>query len=102
MRTILTVLRKLLPVRRADTNERSVQEIERQVAVLREKIRYLQVMAMRPGQSSKDLERLRWLEGVARNAVKRRVSEIALMKGGQALPSARTSGVDSKSQTSDA
>jgi hypothetical protein len=80
-----------------------VEEVERQVAVLREKIRYLQVMAMRPGQSSKDLERLRWLERAARTAVKRRVSEIALVKGGQeAPPSERMSGVDRKSQTSDA
>jgi hypothetical protein len=102
MRTILTVLRKLLPVRRASTNGRSVEEIERQVAVLRDKIRYLQVMAMRPAQSSQDLERLRWLERAARNAVKRRVSEIALVKGGRALPSTRTSGEDRKSQTSDA
>jgi len=102
MTTILTVLRRLLRRRQIPANTRSVDEMARQVALLREKIRYLQVMAMRPGHSSKDLERLRWLEGVARNAVKRRVSEIALMKGGQALPSARTSGVDSKSQTSDA
>jgi hypothetical protein len=102
MRTILTVLRKLLPVRRTSANERSVEEIERQVAVLREKIRYLQVTAMRPRQSSKDLESLRWLERAARNAVKRRVSEIALVKGGQALPSVRKSGLDRKSQTSDA
>ena len=102
MRTILSALGRLLRVRRASTNERSVDEIERQVALLRDKIRYLQVMEMRPGQSSKDLERLRWLEGVARKAVRRRVSEIALIKGGQALPSARTSGADSKSQTSDA
>jgi hypothetical protein len=102
MRTILTVLRRLLRRRQIPANTLSVDEMARQVALLREKIRYLQVMAMRPGHSSKDLERLRWLEGVARNAVKRRVSEIALMKGGQALPSARTSGVDSKSQTSDA
>ena len=102
MRTILTVLRRLLRRRQMPANTRSVEEMERQVALLREKIRYLQVMAMRPGHSSKDLERLRWLEGVARNAVKRRVSEIAFMKGGQALPSARTSGADSKSQTSDA
>jgi len=102
MRTILTVLRRLLRRRQIPANTRSVDEMARQVALLREKIRYLQVMAMRPGHSSKDLERLRWLEGVARNAVKRRVSEIALMKGGQALPSARASGVDSKSQTSDA
>jgi hypothetical protein len=102
MRTILTVLRRLLRRRQIPANTRSVDEMARQVALLREKIRYLQVMAMRPGHSSKDLERLRWLEGVARNAVKRRVSEIALMKGGQTLPSARTSGADSKSQTSDA
>ena len=102
MRTILAALGRLLRVRRASAKGRNVEEVERQVAVLREKIRYLQVMAMRPGQSSKDLERLRWLERAARNAVKRRVSEIAFMKGGQALPSARTSGADSKSQTSDA
>src|SRR5262249_49089673 len=62
---------------------------------------YLQVMAMRPGQSSKDLERLRWFEGMARNAVKRRLSEVALVQGAQALPSVRTSGVDRTSKTND-
>ena len=102
MRTILTVLRSLLRRRQMPANTRSVEEIERQVALLREKIRYLQVMAMRPGQSSKDLERLRWLEGVARNAVKRRLSEVALVKDAPALPSVRASEADRKSQTSDA
>lgn len=101
MRTILTVLRSLLRRRQMPANTRSVEEIERQVALLREKIRYLQVMAM-PGQSSKDLERLRWLEGVARNAVKRRISEVALVKDAPALPSVRASEADRKSQTSDA
>ena len=56
--------------------------MERQVGLLRDKIRYLQVMAMRPGQSPKDLERLRWLERQARTHVKQRVAEIALLKGG--------------------
>ena len=52
-------------------SKRSVEEMECQVALLREKVRYLQVLAMRPGQSSKDLERLRWLERAARIEVKR-------------------------------
>jgi len=102
MRTILAALGRLLRVRRASADERTVEEMERQVAVLREKIRYLQVMAMRPGQSSKDLERLRWLERAARTAVKLRISEIALRKDSQALPSVRTRAVDRRSQTSEA
>lgn len=102
MRTILAALGRLLRFRRAPANERSVEERERQVALLREKIRYLQVMAMRPAQSSKDLERLRWLERAAMDAVKQRASEIALLKDSQALPSVRTRAVDRRSQTSDA
>src|SRR5262245_54501771 len=57
MRTILTVLGRLLRARRVPASKRIVLEMEREAALLREKIRYLQVMAMRPGQSSKDLER---------------------------------------------
>jgi hypothetical protein len=91
MRAILSALRRLLRVRPVTANKPSVQEMERQVALLREKIRYLQVMAMRPGNSSKDLERLRWLERAGRAQVKRRVSEIALEKGKQAVPRIRES-----------
>ena len=47
MRAILTALGRLLRVRRQ--NKRNVEEMERQVLLLREKIRYLQVIAMRPG-----------------------------------------------------
>ena len=50
MRTILTVLGRLLRVRRVPASKRSVEEMECQVALLREKVRYLQVLAMRPGQ----------------------------------------------------
>ena len=57
MRAILTALGRLLRVRRP--NKRNVEEMERQVLLLREKIRYLQVIAMRPGHSAEDLERLR-------------------------------------------
>jgi hypothetical protein len=102
MRTILTVLGRLLRARRVPASKRIVQEMEREVALLREKIRYLQVMAMRPGQPSKELERLYWLERAARTQVKRRVSQIALVKGRQPLPGMRTSGLDKKSQTTDA
>jgi hypothetical protein len=91
MRAILSALGRLLRVRPVTANKPSVEEMERQVALLREKIRYLQVMAMRPGNSSKDLARLRWLERAARVQVKRRVSEIALVKDKQALPTMRTS-----------
>ena len=73
--------------------------MERQVLLLREKIHYLQVIAMRPGHSAEDLERLRWLERAARAQVKRRASEIALVRGKQAAPRMRTG---SQSQTSDA
>ena len=66
MRTILAVLGRLLRVRRVSAKRRSVEEMERQVGLLRDKIRYLQVMAMRPGQSPKDRERLLWLERQAR------------------------------------
>ena len=97
MRAILTALGKLLRVRRP--NKRNLKEMERQVLLLREKIRYLQVIAMRPGHSAKDLERLRWLERAARAQVKRRASEIALVRGKQAPPRMRTG---SQSQTSDA
>jgi hypothetical protein len=90
MRTILAALGSLLRVRRVPVNKPSVEEMERQMVLLREKIRYLQVMAMRPGHSSKDLERLRWLERAARAQVKRRISEIALVRDKQALPTMRT------------
>ena len=56
----------------ASANKGSVEEMERQVLLLREKIHYLQVIAMRPGHSAEDLERLRWLERAARAQVKRR------------------------------
>ena len=49
MRAILTALGRLLRVRRLSANKGSVEEMERQVLLLREKIRYLQVIAMRPG-----------------------------------------------------
>ena len=81
MRAILTALGRLLRVRRP--NKRNVEEMERQVLLLREKIRYLQVIAMRPGHSAEDLERLRWLERAARAQVKRRASEIAFVKDKQ-------------------
>src|SRR3984957_7818542 len=81
MRAILTALGRLLRIRRP--NKRNLKEMERQVLLLREKIRYLQVIAMRPGHSAKDLERLRWLERTARAQVKRRASEIALVRGKQ-------------------
>lgn len=80
MRAILTALGRLLRVHRVSANRLSADEMERQVMLLRERIRYLQVIAMRPGNSPKDLERLRWLEQVARAKVKRRVSEITLVK----------------------
>jgi len=96
-KVILTALGRLLSIRRVSAHKRIVEEMEREVALLREKIRYLQVMAMRPGQSSEDLEGLYWLERAARTQVKRRVSQIALVKSRQALPGMRTSG-----QTSDA
>lgn len=96
MRAILTALGRLLRVRRP--SKRNVEEMERQL-LLREKIRYLQVIAMRPGHSAKDLERLRWLERAARAQVKRRASEIALVRGKQAPLRMRTG---SQSQTSDA
>jgi len=82
MRTSLTVLRKLLPVR--TRAERASDE--RRVALLREKIRYLQIMDI-AGAVVPGLERLRRLEGVAGTAVKWRASEFVLVKGGQALPS---------------
>ena len=82
MRAILTSLGRLLRVRRS-ANKRNVEEMERQVLLLREKIRYLQVIAMRPGHSAEDLERLRWLERAARAQVKRRASEIAFVKDKQ-------------------
>ena len=88
MRAILTALGRLLRVSRP--NKRNVKEMERQVRLLREKIRYLQVIAMRPGHSAKDLERLRWLERAARAQVKRRASEIAFVKDKKALPRMRT------------
>ena len=80
MRAILTALGRLLRVRRP--SKRNVEEMERQL-LLREKIHYLQVIAMRPGHSAKDLERLRWLERAARAQVKRRASEIAFVKDKQ-------------------
>jgi hypothetical protein len=97
MRAILTALGRLLRVSRP--NKRNVKEMERQVRLLREKIRYLQVIAMRPGHSAKDLERLRWLERAARAQVKRRASEIAFVKDKKALPRMRTG---NRSETSDA
>ena len=102
MRTIVMTLGRLLRIRRVSANKPSVEEMERQVALLRDKIRYLQVMAMRPGQSPKDLEHLRRLERQARTHVKKRVAEIALLKGGHALPNMRTSGLDTASEKSDA
>ena len=66
MRAILTALGRLLRIRRP--NKRNLKEMERQVLLLREKIRYLQVIAMRPGHSAKDLERLRWLERTGEGA----------------------------------
>ena len=69
MRAILTALGRLLRVRRL--NKGNVEEMERQVLLLREKIRYLQVIAMRPGHSAEDLERLRWLERAARAQLRR-------------------------------
>jgi hypothetical protein len=57
MRTIVMTLGRLLRIRRVSANKPSVEEMERQVALLRQKIRYLQVIAMRSGHSSKDLER---------------------------------------------
>ena len=101
-KVILTALGRLLRIRRVSANKRIVEEMEREVAPLREKIRYLQVMAIRPGQSSKDLKGSYWLERAARTQVKRRVSQIALMKGRQALTGVRTSGLGRNSQTSDA
>ena len=64
MRAILTALGRLLPVRRP--NKRNVEEMERQALSFREKIHDLQVIAMRPGHSAEDLERLRWFERAAR------------------------------------
>ena len=96
-KVILSALRRLPRIRKVSANKRIVEGMEREVALLREKIRYLQVMAMRPGQPSKDIERLYWLERAVRTRVKRRVSQIALVKSRQALPGMRTSG-----QTSDA
>ena len=81
MRAILRALGRLLRVRRL--NKRNVEEMERQLLLLRDKIRYLQVIAMRPGHSAEDLERLRWLECAARAQVKRRASEIAFVKDEQ-------------------
>jgi hypothetical protein len=81
MRAILTALGRLLHVRRQ--NKRNVEEMERQVLLFREKVRYLQVIAMRPGHSAEDLERLRRLERAARAQVKQRASEIAFVKGKQ-------------------
>ena len=101
-KVILTALGRLLRIRRVSANKRIVEEMEREVALLREKIRYLQVMAIRPGQSSKDLEGLYWLERAARTQVKRRDSQIVLVKGRQALPRVRTRRPGRKSQTSDA
>jgi hypothetical protein len=89
----LIALGRLLRRRQMPAKTHVVEEMKRQVALLREKIRYLQVMAMRPGQSSKDLERLRRLERAARTAVKRRASEIALVKGGEVPPNIKTSGL---------
>jgi hypothetical protein len=89
MRAILTALGRLLRVHRVSANRLSADEMERQVMLLRERIRYLQVIAMRPGNSPKDLERLRWLEQVARAKVKRRVSEITLVKDRRARASHR-------------
>ena len=83
MRAILTALGRLLRVRRLSANKGSVEEMERQVLLLREKIRFLQVIAMRPGHSAEDLERLRWLERAARAQVKQRASEIAFVKDKQ-------------------
>lgn len=104
MRTILTVLGRLLRVRRVPASKRSVEEMECQVALLREKVRYLQVLAMRPGQVVQGSGALALARtgGEDRSQAKRRVSEIALVKSRQALPGMRTSGVDRKSQTSDA
>ena len=65
----------------AARTKRDVEEMERQVLLLREKIRYLQVIAMRPGHSAKDLERLRWLERAARAQVKRRASRDRAREG---------------------
>ena len=53
MRTILAVLGRLLRIRRVSANRRSVEEMERQVGLLRDKIRYLQVMASGQGSRPK-------------------------------------------------
>ena len=100
MRAILTALGRLLRVRRLSANKGSVEEMERQVLLLREKIHYLQVIAMRPGHSAEDLERLRWLERAARGASEAK-SFRDRAREGQAS-SHRGMRTGSQSQTSDA